>query len=574
MGVKKRILILADTFDEYCQSSILNGITQEAQGKEIDIITLPLVFLGKVNDIETHYFFVKEYICNSYFDGIIVFTGALTEHTSEVLLKALFTHTTLPIVSVAGALKRDCDIVLDNTIGITQIIDHFITEHNVKKIAYIVGPKRNKEAQERFEAYQEGLKKNNLPLQKELIFSGNYSEESGMKAVSAMINSRVDFDALLCADDYTAIGAIKELNRNGIAVPDKVKVAGFDDVEEAYLFSPSLSTVHQPFDEMGRKAFVIIQKLMQQETVDSTIVLDSVPIFRESCSCDTIEVEKELIEIKDVRDALTAVSGCSEELFFTLLLPTIQKVMGSYSNKPKSEQERYRTFLEMHIAFIWNNYVLAQNDQENTSSFLHTFTGILNNQTDFEDNYTLWEFTLQVFSSIIARFETESGKSTALNEMIIEARSIYEEHLVKSSVKKSVQQNSTSMLFREAYIHIVNCMSVNELLRTLADEMRLIPFDFFGIALFNNETNDSFANQDTTFYKIESGRVSPATTFNSGEILPKEAKEETVQNTVWLPLAFRNSYYGYLLLSISDDYPSYVYEELRHHLSLSLAMMK
>ena len=76
-----------------------------------------------------------------------------------------------------------------------------------------------------------------------------------MLSVDTLLASGLPFNAVCCANDLLALGALGRLAELGIAVPDEVSVAGFDDISTAALTAPSLSTVRLPLREMGRRGF-------------------------------------------------------------------------------------------------------------------------------------------------------------------------------------------------------------------------------------------------------------------------------------------------------------------------------
>ncbi len=129
----KKVLVIIDTFEEYCQGSIWGGIAEEISQYKIDLITIPFSFQEKYDHLHTNLFFIKEYIDNHFFDGIIFFTGAISEHSSLNTLKAMLSYTDLPIVGIAGELHKGFDILVNNKPGIIDLIDHLVSKHNAKK---------------------------------------------------------------------------------------------------------------------------------------------------------------------------------------------------------------------------------------------------------------------------------------------------------------------------------------------------------------------------------------------------------------------------------------------------------
>ena len=88
-------------------------------------------------------------------------------------------------------------------------------------------------------------------VRRELIANGDYSFESGERAMSLLLDNNPDIDAVFAASDVMAAGAIATLRRRGLAVPADVAIAGFDDSRIALTTDPQLTTMRQPLDEIA-----------------------------------------------------------------------------------------------------------------------------------------------------------------------------------------------------------------------------------------------------------------------------------------------------------------------------------
>jgi DNA-binding LacI/PurR family transcriptional regulator len=84
-------------------------------------------------------------------------------------------------------------------------------------------------------------------------FAGDWSPESG-RAAGLLIAERPDITAVFAANDQMALGLMHALHERGLNVPGDISVVGFDDTPESAYFWPSLTTVRQHFDEVGRGA--------------------------------------------------------------------------------------------------------------------------------------------------------------------------------------------------------------------------------------------------------------------------------------------------------------------------------
>lgn len=93
-------------------------------------------------------------------------------------------------------------------------------------------------------------------------YDGRYARSGGRDAALAMVASAVLPDAVLCANDRSAFGVLEVLREKGLAVPQKIKVAAFDNSDLSVLASPSLTTLDNPFFEIGRRAGDLMLSLL------------------------------------------------------------------------------------------------------------------------------------------------------------------------------------------------------------------------------------------------------------------------------------------------------------------------
>jgi sigma-B regulation protein RsbU (phosphoserine phosphatase) len=176
--------------------------------------------------------------CN--LDGMIL----LAEHTTNTMkaeeTKKLFRNLVdLPLVSIGLSSKAVSSVLIDNKRSTRELIGHLIHDHGYRRIAFLNGPDASVDAKQRFAAYKEALQESDIAVDEKLIIHGGNFYSSGEEAVKILLEQRrAEFDAIVAANDAMAIFAIKELERQGIKVPDDVAVAGFDDIEAGRLLTP------------------------------------------------------------------------------------------------------------------------------------------------------------------------------------------------------------------------------------------------------------------------------------------------------------------------------------------------
>jgi len=144
---------------------------------------------------------------------------------------------------------------------------HYLLELGHRKIAYIAGPQDIKIFVKRLEGYKEALLQHGINFDVELIEEGDLSVESGIRAIRNLLRKRIAFTAIFASNDLMAIGCMKELQSNGLKIPQDVSIVGFDNVPLASLVTPSLTTIAQPAYEIGVEAVNLLIKNIEKKAL-------------------------------------------------------------------------------------------------------------------------------------------------------------------------------------------------------------------------------------------------------------------------------------------------------------------
>lgn len=146
------------------------------------------------------------------------------------------------------------NIVINYEKGIRAGVEHLLGLGH-RRIAYISGPLRLKSAQRRHLAFTRTMKKYASTLQTEpLVFEGDFKATGGQRAIVEMLRAKPLPTAVMAANDLMAMGAMRELRKAGLRVPDDISVVGFDDILFSALSDPPLTTLALPREEIGRAA--------------------------------------------------------------------------------------------------------------------------------------------------------------------------------------------------------------------------------------------------------------------------------------------------------------------------------
>lgn len=158
-----------------------------------------------------------------------------------------------------------------------------------RRVGFINGPAHYEATHHRLRGYQAALAQAGLPFDPTLVKVGKWHEDSGYRLAHELISLSNPPDALFCASDSLAVGALDALHECGMRIPEDFAVVGFDNRHFAAYQRPPLTTVALPLVEMGVLAGQLLLKAIREEEVQATI--QRVPctlVVRESCGARAI----------------------------------------------------------------------------------------------------------------------------------------------------------------------------------------------------------------------------------------------------------------------------------------------
>ena len=163
------------------------------------------------------------------------------------------------------------------------VVDHLVAQ-NCRRIAHIAGFKHIRIYKERIRGYQDALEKWNLKKEDKWIVECNLRIEDGRRIMQQLLDGPERPDAVYVAGDMAALGALQVLLENKIKVPDEIALIGFSDEPFTSLTQPSISTINQNSDQIGKlaaEAFLDRVKNPKSKTINR-IILESELIVRQS----------------------------------------------------------------------------------------------------------------------------------------------------------------------------------------------------------------------------------------------------------------------------------------------------
>lgn len=287
--MKIAVLIGSVGFDS--QKRILSGILDKAL---IDRANVHVFFCGggqyeycpEFDEGEYRIYTLPEF---TNYDGVILSSDTIHDPKVAADIAERIRQAGIPCVDVSENNPEFMHVVMENTIGITEITQHLITRHSARNIFFISGPEDSADANMRLRAWQDTMSVNRLNWGREHIYYGDYSFESGMKAAGKFLGeARCLPDAIMAANDEMAVGAVLALKEAGYQVPEDIMVTGYDDSSIAEYHFPRLTTVRRGEYEAGNAAYTKIAAALRGEETERDTMMEGCPVFAESCGCESV----------------------------------------------------------------------------------------------------------------------------------------------------------------------------------------------------------------------------------------------------------------------------------------------
>ena len=264
------------------QSSLWVALSQAAAESGVSLIT---VVGGAVASTTTDEFEIcrndiYSLIGDAPVDGLII-SGTVGSHRPAVDLERFHRRFSVPTVSIGATLPGVPCVSVDNYSGTRRVVEHLLSIHECRRIAFVKGPDGAPEAVRRYQGYRDALERFGIGVDSKLVFDGNYLRDSGVSVIASLDDDELEsIDAIVAANDNMAVGAMRELKRRGISIPADIAVAGFDDSEESAVSSPPITTIHQPREQIARTALRTLLRLIDGEEVPDLLEIQTELVVR------------------------------------------------------------------------------------------------------------------------------------------------------------------------------------------------------------------------------------------------------------------------------------------------------
>lgn len=285
--MKKKIAIFATGWSEEILSEYVKGIYEELSALNADTyLFMGYPTLGDTPDFVRGELNIFDLPDMNDFDGACVMGNSIDYPEVLDRINARLEAAGVPVVYTGKNDGVHHYVGADNYVGARELGDYLIEQHGITDIFVIAGSPDNEDSNDRLQAVRDAMQAHGLELTEDKIYYSNWDLRKIKNLLEDWnIPENKLPQAFVCANDKLAMVLCKELLAYGIKVPEDVFVTGFDNEFYARVYDPSISTVDQNFNLIGRKSAQTLIRLMNGEEAELSVKVPCEFVPSESCGC-------------------------------------------------------------------------------------------------------------------------------------------------------------------------------------------------------------------------------------------------------------------------------------------------
>ncbi|MEN3323344.1 LacI family DNA-binding transcriptional regulator [Mariniflexile soesokkakense] len=275
---KSNILgVLVPNITHYFHSTILKGILEEASLRGYRVI------ISESNNDVLKQTEMLNTLTQFGVDGILASLTKMTKNVDSIL--PVFNKLPIILFDKVSNKVPCTQIITNDEEAAFNVVEHLINIGK-KRIAIIKEREFSYNSEKRYTGYLKALKEHNIEVDEKIIISvDDISQQQGKRMTNLLLSLKNRPDAIFAITDYAAIGVIQTLKKFNIKIPEEIAVVGFSNNLNSTIIEPSLTTVDQPGETLGKTAVKYLIEEIESDTdivMHKTIEIKGSLIIRES----------------------------------------------------------------------------------------------------------------------------------------------------------------------------------------------------------------------------------------------------------------------------------------------------
>jgi DNA-binding LacI/PurR family transcriptional regulator/serine phosphatase RsbU (regulator of sigma subunit) len=546
--------LLVDWFKEPYQNAVFSAIARACVENDANLLCVTGGPLEPNDPFWSQRNVLYDFIGPHNVDGLVVMGSNIGTFVGPQRLRQYLTRfAPVKSVCIAYGLEGTPSVLVDNRIGLRELVEHLIIIHHCRHIAFIRGPSANAEAEQRYAVYREVLQNHGVNFDATLVAQGDFNRLSGIACARELLNRRVKIDGLVAANDLMALGAMEVLESSGIRIPDDIAVVGFDDVDEARLAIPQLTTVRQPFHVLGREAVRAALAQVRGETVADVIAVPSQVVIRRSCGCRANswgETESES-------------SSITPEAARADIETRFHNGFAALASEGITVDEA--TAMQLFKA------VFDELDGKCVGQFAAKLAEVIRPAT--MDGLELWSRVMAIMFRALHGWTAGSAERRRRSDGIRQqVHALVGDLAELTQGQQRVRMQRLMLDLSEASRALITAGSMNELTRALAEHLPILRVPACSLSFYSDSAAPHRSARLEFAYDARRPEVSQRAgeSFDPRQLAPSGLHFDRVRETIVLePLFFEHEQLGLLNLALGPE-EGVVYESIRDHVSAAV----
>lgn len=274
-GPSNLIGVLVPTLSNEYITQIIHGVDDELTKSNYNLI---LYTTNRHQGKEATY---AAAIMNGAADALLLVAPLITDPYLDVLREQNFPYV---LIDQADQSDQSTAVNTTNRKGAYEATQHLIRLGH-RRIGFIAGLPQLNSAMERFNGYKSALTDYDLPFYEEYVAAGKFTSGNGYEAAQQLLELPSPPTAIFAANDLSAFGALEAIREHRLRIPEDISLVGFDDIPQAAMVYPKLTTIRQPLHQMGHEGVKLILEMLADPAMElRRITLDTQLIVRDSCA--------------------------------------------------------------------------------------------------------------------------------------------------------------------------------------------------------------------------------------------------------------------------------------------------
>ena len=471
-------------------------------------------------------------------DGLIVFAPLRHEERSRYLRE--LSEEGFPILFIATG-EQEPMISVDNEAGIRQAVAHMV-DHGHRRIAFIAGDPNDKgDSEMRLQAYHSAMKDHGLDRDPGLVIQGWHTFSGGYEATQHLINSGLQFTAMVASDDNSAIGAMRAIRDAGLKIPHDVAIIGFDDQPDAVAQVPPLASIHVPLTLIGEQALTLMVDHITMHHALESIRIPTRLVPRQSCGCMPQVVSSAGKGESQVRASATH-STSAEDGIHSIRQQLVDEMVATL---PPSSRFPYGERTNRLCTNLVETFYRSLKE-ENSLHFQTTLMDFLHELEMADDKIDPWQEIVSALRREMNQLPVKWRRAQIrrlAQDMLHQARAAISESAQRQDYRHQYQREILSQALSELTARLNVTLDKSHAVEVLDAHLTSIGIRHARVALFESEEDDPVAwsvllnsNLELTSQRFVTREFPPPTLYPQNELL----------DLALVPLVFQDEPLGYV----------------------------